>query len=545
MKRLTALLLTFMMILSAVLTGCGGSSGGSTGESGGSTAGNSSAQEPAASAETIHFAGGIKEYVLYGTYNSEFFANSGSVDKKILKSVENMTYITRTLNSGETIDLSAVPVSMKIHRANDLVTECSNLYSMSDWQELYGTLMAKDPATADQYLENIHALYDMSVAEVAFIDEKAQAYGRYQYIYTMDGTTMKCREITGIADDYTPVYDENQPESEYEIAFAGDSMIISRNGTAITLLPDQKWDRTQGNDEFYYLQGSIAKDEDAYQDIASISLTWKKGEEESSGISMVRFTDGSYSDPIDTKGVLTEPNTVTITWDERMTANKDVYEEDGKLTLTFLNGGSLLTPYVVLLDEQGNTYPYQSWYSKYVENKAADNIGDEVSTEDLSEEELGKIVEDQEEVVSSLHAEFNVPELSALVDENSGTVRFDSSLLFAVDSADISEEGLAQLDSFLEAYIPIMQKHAESGTVAKIEIDGHTDTNGDHAYNQELSERRAKAVADYVTAAYPEIAPYIVSKGYSYDKPIFADDGSVDMDASRRVEFRFIMNAGE
>ena len=156
MKRMTALLLTFMMLLSAVLTGCGESSGGSTGESGGSTAGNSSAQEPAASAETIHFAGGIKEYVLYGTYNSEFFANSGSVDKKILKSVENMTYISRTLNSGETIDLSAVPVSMKIHRANDLVTECSNLYSVSDWQELYGTLMEKDPATADQYLENIH-----------------------------------------------------------------------------------------------------------------------------------------------------------------------------------------------------------------------------------------------------------------------------------------------------------------------------------------------------------------------------------------------------
>ena len=43
--------------------------------------------------------------------------------------------------------------------------------------------------------------------------------------------------------------------------------------------------------------------------------------------------------------------------------------------------------------------------------------------------------------------------------------------------------------------------------------------------------------------ADPELEEHITTKGFSYDKPIFAEDGSVDMDASRRVEFRFILKA--
>ena len=46
-----------------------------------------------------------------------------------------------------------------------------------------------------------------------------------------------------------------------------------------------------------------------------------------------------------------------------------------------------------------------------------------------------------------------------------------------------------------------------------------------------------------VIEADPQLEEYITTKGFSYDKPIFAEDGSVDMDASRRVEFRFILKA--
>ena len=46
-----------------------------------------------------------------------------------------------------------------------------------------------------------------------------------------------------------------------------------------------------------------------------------------------------------------------------------------------------------------------------------------------------------------------------------------------------------------------------------------------------------------VIEADPQLEEYITTKGFSYGRPIFAEDGSVDMDVSRRVEFHFILNA--
>ena len=88
-----------------------------------------------------------------------------------------------------------------------------------------------------------------------------------------------------------------------------------------------------------------------------------------------------------------------------------------------------------------------------------------------------------------------------------------------------------------------MKEQVQEGRVATISIDGHTDTRASYKHNQKLSEERAQAVAAYVIEADPELEEYITTKGFSYDKPIFAEDGSVDMDASRRVEFRFILKA--
>ena len=39
-------------------------------------------------------------------------------------------------------------------------------------------------------------------------------------------------------------------------------------------------------------------------------------------------------------------------------------------------------------------------------------------------------------------------------------------------------------------------KYANDGHATKVVVVGHTDTSGSNAYNQRLSERRAKAVAD-------------------------------------------------
>jgi outer membrane protein OmpA-like peptidoglycan-associated protein len=69
----------------------------------------------------------------------------------------------------------------------------------------------------------------------------------------------------------------------------------------------------------------------------------------------------------------------------------------------------------------------------------------------------------------------------------------------------------------------------------KLEVQGHTDNVGNDAYNQTLSEARAKAVATWLTQ-HGVAADRLTAKGYGKTKPV-ADNGSDEGGAkNRRVE---------
>jgi outer membrane protein OmpA-like peptidoglycan-associated protein len=69
----------------------------------------------------------------------------------------------------------------------------------------------------------------------------------------------------------------------------------------------------------------------------------------------------------------------------------------------------------------------------------------------------------------------------------------------------------------------------------KLEVQGHTDNVGDDAYNQKLSEARAKEVVLWLTQ-HGVATDRLVGKGYGKSKPI-ADNGNDEGRAkNRRVE---------
>jgi OOP family OmpA-OmpF porin len=69
----------------------------------------------------------------------------------------------------------------------------------------------------------------------------------------------------------------------------------------------------------------------------------------------------------------------------------------------------------------------------------------------------------------------------------------------------------------------------------KLEVQGHTDTVGNDAYNQTLSEARAKAVVTWLTQ-HGVAADRLTARGYGKTKPV-ADNGSDEGRAkNRRVE---------
>jgi outer membrane protein OmpA-like peptidoglycan-associated protein len=73
----------------------------------------------------------------------------------------------------------------------------------------------------------------------------------------------------------------------------------------------------------------------------------------------------------------------------------------------------------------------------------------------------------------------------------------------------------------------------------QIAIEGHTDNAGTHEFNEDLSERRAKAVLNFLVKNGVK-ATNISSKGFGETVPISDNTNEIGKEKNRRVEFRII-----
>lgn len=85
----------------------------------------------------------------------------------------------------------------------------------------------------------------------------------------------------------------------------------------------------------------------------------------------------------------------------------------------------------------------------------------------------------------------------------------------------------------LDNVVSILKKNPS----LRLEIEGHTDNRGSAAYNQPLSENRAKAVMEYFNAR--GIASNRLSaRGYGFERPAATNDTAAGRAQNRRVELR-------
>jgi OmpA-OmpF porin, OOP family len=86
-------------------------------------------------------------------------------------------------------------------------------------------------------------------------------------------------------------------------------------------------------------------------------------------------------------------------------------------------------------------------------------------------------------------------------------------------------------ETILEQIVQLLQQHAD----LKLRVEGHTDSQGNAAANQALSEKRAQAVVAWLTGKGIN-ASRLAAKGFGATKPV-ADNGTEDGRAkNRRVE---------
>ncbi len=112
-------------------------------------------------------------------------------------------------------------------------------------------------------------------------------------------------------------------------------------------------------------------------------------------------------------------------------------------------------------------------------------------------------------------------------------ITFDSGILFDVNSSQLKAPSKEEISKLAE----ILQKYEDTNVM----FAGYTDDTGREEYNQQLSEKRAKAVAEYASFVGVDATRMTIT-GYGENDPI-ADNTTVEGRAqNRRVEIAIWAN---
>lgn len=177
---------------------------------------------------------------------------------------------------------------------------------------------------------------------------------------------------------------------------------------------------------------------------------------------------------------------------------------------------------------------------------------------------IAQVAAQREQVLKRLRdailADF--PELEGVITSESDVLRFQGEGLFASGS-----------DAVLPARIPIIERIAERlddllpcytlgssaefsedcnpafAVIEAVQIEGHTDSDGDDAFNVALSARRGAATYAVMTAHEADLGehrnlndqPVLSIAGYGEGRPVARNDNAAGKSTNRRIDLRFIM----
>ncbi len=107
-------------------------------------------------------------------------------------------------------------------------------------------------------------------------------------------------------------------------------------------------------------------------------------------------------------------------------------------------------------------------------------------------------------------------------------VELPADVLFDFDKADIRADAasaLAKVATIIRAY--------PDGAAT---LEGHTDSKGDDAYNQRLSERRAESVRRWLAEKERVDGSKLAARGFGESRPVVSNDTDAGRQKNRRVE---------
>ncbi|MDB4971686.1 MAG: cell envelope biosis protein OmpA [Myxococcaceae bacterium] len=118
------------------------------------------------------------------------------------------------------------------------------------------------------------------------------------------------------------------------------------------------------------------------------------------------------------------------------------------------------------------------------------------------------------------------------IEIESGMIEIRGKIVFALGSAELAPQNA----KLLELLATLLN---ENQSIQHIEVEGHTDTTGDEAFNKQLSLERAQTVVKALIQRGVQ-AERLSSKGMGTSQPRASNDTAAGRARNRRVEFRVL-----
>lgn len=498
--------------------------------------------EPIADSEVGYF-----NELLFGTFKMEPADSSGAEGTEIVEGAVQFEY-----NESYDTEFFIFPEELNGMSANQNYCEDVISYSgenfypntkenqadlFADW--VHSDLDYDDLEAAKAFYEE-HIAGTMDVMELTFADKAGDLYEDTAYYKIADG------QLTV----YRPALDETDPSQlslqsvAYDISRDNYTFRLSRDGLSAEYAPDGFQQSDSGIAKWF--NGYASSPEDVYQGISYMRLSTYPEAAPTNAAPEIYFTDGTCA--VSPAAEFTGDNTVTVSWESKAsmlggsdagTGEASVIEEPGFVTFRYIPNPEVG---FILIGSDG-VYKYQKTYEQYFYDALGSNLDSSLSQDgkisSVGETELLQLQAIQSKIEAQLADAFAAQNINVKMDN--GVIALDSSILFGLDDAQLSEEGKAYLDAFVDAFWSILADDSDyAGYISAIVVEGFTDSSGDDDYNMQLSLERAMAVVDYCGDREVIMLMFLQPEGGGSTNLIYDETGAEDREASRRVEFRII-----
>lgn len=438
-KKLIALFLAAIMVLSLAACGDEASSEETTTSAGGDVTANTLLEDPG--------------YLFKNDESVELQVPATNIDAQSI--YDNLTY-NELMFMGTYLYENG--------QGDETIEEFANTVGLIDYPTEYNEQLSTLPYRFEAGMNNLNNIIS-DITEHEWMRMYFATEDGYTYMlgaYTVAGKQLTFTPLTSYEYDEEAkriTYSLSDKPLVYDFDFNGLSVTLTKDGKSVTLRSDIVTYEDEPT-EYVHIDNFLLADSPAIGSIYEFTMLLDPEDD----YSYMYVSDEEDNTVYESVAKLNKNGLFTVT----------IPYESGTVTYQYTafycnNDGIILT--------DGTTIYYYCDTSYSRDRRMLSTfIGDDITGQlgSLSENELEQIAQLKNDLVNDLIAKFQEVGIECTYNEETGEFAIDSAILFGGDSAELSAAGKTFLDKFIGAYMEVIYDEKYDGFISTTIVEGHT-----------------------------------------------------------------------